>query len=194
MEQRSSLEDLVEPTLEGLGYRLVRVIVSGRHQPTLQVMAERKDDQPMALEDCEAISRALSAKLDVEDPIAGAYTLEVSSPGIDRPLMRPADYQRFVGQMARVETKVPTVDGRRRFAGKIEAADDTGIKMTVDEGQVDIAYAEIVRGRLMVSDRPAPAKPGTGPKKKHERNDRRDRAGRRENRNGGDGDGTGNRI
>jgi ribosome maturation factor RimP len=193
MEQRSSLEDLVEPTLEGLGYRLVRVIVSGRHQPTLQVMAERKDDQPMALEDCEAISRALSAKLDVEDPIASAYTLEVSSPGIDRPLMRPADYRRFVGQLARVETKVPTVDGRRRFAGKIEAADDTGIKMTVDEGQVDIAYAEIVRGRLMVSDKPPSPKPGKGGKKQ-QGNDRRDRAGRRENRNGGDGDGTGNRV
>lgn len=193
MEQRSSLEDLVEPTLDGLGYRLVRVIVSGRHQPTLQVMAERKDDQPMALEDCEAISRALSAKLDVEDPIASAYTLEVSSPGIDRPLLRPEDYRRFVGQMARVETKVPTADGRRRFAGQIETADETGIRMAIDAGTVDIAYAEIAKGRLMVSDRPAAAKPGKGPKK-HERNDRRDRAGRRENRNGGDGDGTGNRI
>jgi hypothetical protein len=95
--------------------------------------------------------------------------------------------------MARVETKVPTVDGRRRFAGMIETADDTGIRMAIDEGSVDIAYAEIAKGRLMVSDRPAPAKPGKGPKK-HERNDRRDRAGRRENRNGGDGDGTGNRI
>jgi ribosome maturation factor RimP len=175
VEQRSTLEDLIEPTLEGLGYRLVRVIVSGRHQPTLQVMAERQDDKPMALEDCEAISRALSAKLDVEDPIAGSYTLEVSSPGIDRPLMKPADYRRFVGQLARVETKVPTVDGRRRFAGQIETADDKGIRMAIDEGTVDISYDEIAKGRLMVSDRPV-VKPGKGPKK-HDRNDRRAGAG-----------------
>jgi ribosome maturation factor RimP len=192
MEQRIPLDELVEPTLEGLGYTLVRVIVSGRNQPTLQVMAERKDGQPMALEDCETISRALSAKLDVEDPIAGSYTLEVSSPGIDRPLTRPADYRRFVGEMARVETKVPTVDGRRRFAGRIESADETGIRMAVDEGTVDIAYAEIAKGRLMVSDKPI-VKPGKGAKHQ-QRNDRRERAGRGPNRNGGDGDGTGNRI
>ena len=85
MDQRqATLEELIQPTVDALGYDLVRLVVSGRQRPTLQVMAERKDRQPMTVEDCETISRALSAKLDVEDPLPNAYTLEVSTPGIDR--------------------------------------------------------------------------------------------------------------
>lgn len=155
-DRANALEALVTPTLDGLGYELVRVLVSGSHQPTLQVMAERRDGTPMKVEDCEKISRALSAKLDVEDPIAGAYTLEVSSPGLDRPLVRPTDYVRFAGQVARVETRAPQ-DGQRRFKGRIARADDSAVTLAVaDEGaeprEVSIAFANIAKARLVLTD------------------------------------------
>jgi len=151
MEGNRSLEALVEPTLDGMGYELVRVVMSGNQRPTLQVMAERRDGRPMSLEDCEAISRALSAKLDVEDPIASSYTLEVSSPGIDRPLVRPKDYRRFAGHMARIEARAP-IAGRRRFTGKIVEADENRVQLAVEEGTVDIPFAEIARAKLVLTD------------------------------------------
>ena len=106
---------IIEPSLEAMGYRLVRLMQTGGLQrPTLQIMAERRDDAPMTVEDCAEISRAVSALLDVADPIASAYMLEVSSPGIDRPLVRPEDYDRFAGFEARIELVEP-LDGRKRF-------------------------------------------------------------------------------
>src|ERR1700691_3688074 len=101
-----------------MGYRLVRVMLSGRQRPTLQLMAERRDDAPMSVEDCAEISRSVSALLDVADPIASAYTLEVSSPGIDRPLVRAEDYDRFAGFEAQVELAQPQ-DGKKRFRGRV---------------------------------------------------------------------------
>ena len=95
------LAAIITPTLEGMGYELVRVAVLGRDRPTVQVMADRADGSQIAVADCEAISRALSAVLDVEDPIPGAWSLEVSSAGIDRPLTRAKDWNRFVGHLAR---------------------------------------------------------------------------------------------
>src|ERR1700687_93581 len=100
-----------------MGYRVVRVALTGTGRPTLQVMAERRDDASMTVEDCAEISRSISALLDVADPIAGAYMLEVSSPGIDRPLVRPEDYDRFAGFEARIELNAP-LDGRKRFPGR----------------------------------------------------------------------------
>jgi ribosome maturation factor RimP len=108
---------LAEPVLTGLGYRLVRVRISGAAGCTVQIMAERPDGT-MAIEDCEAASRALSPVLDVADPIEGAYQLEISSPGIDRPLVRHSDFDRYAGHVAHVEMTVP-VDGRRRFRGQL---------------------------------------------------------------------------
>jgi ribosome maturation factor RimP len=108
---------LAEPVLAGLGYRLVRVRISGAAGCTVQIMAERPDGT-MAIEDCEAASRALSPVLDVADPIEGAYQLEISSPGIDRPLVRHSDFDRYAGHVAHVEMTVP-VDGRRRFRGQL---------------------------------------------------------------------------
>jgi ribosome maturation factor RimP len=151
MERQQALEALIEPTLAGMGFELVRVVVSGGSQPTLQVMAERSDGVPMTLDDCEALSRALSAKLDVEDPIASSYTLEVSSPGIDRPLVRPRDYQRFAGHLAKVEARAP-IAGRRRFTGKIVRADDERVCVAVEEGEVEIPLAEIARAKLVLTD------------------------------------------
>src|SRR4029077_10095576 len=108
---------LAEPVLAGLGYRLVRVRISGSAGCTVQIMAERPDGT-MAIEDCEAASRALSAVLDVADPIEGSYRLEISSPGIDRPLVRRSDFDRYAGHVAHVEMTVP-IDGRRRFRGQL---------------------------------------------------------------------------
>jgi ribosome maturation factor RimP len=106
------IEDIVAPTIVGMGYELVRVAMS--RGGTLQIMVEPADGRPMDVEGCAVLSRALSAVLDVEDPIPGSYALEVSSPGIDRPLTRPKDYVRWSGHLARVETAEP-IDGRRRF-------------------------------------------------------------------------------
>src|SRR6516165_6406859 len=100
-----------------MGYRLVRVLMTGGRRATLQVMAERFDDVPITHDDCALISQSVSALLDAADPIAGAYTLEVSSPGIDRPLVRAEDYDRFSGFNAKIELIMP-LDGRRRFRGR----------------------------------------------------------------------------
>jgi ribosome maturation factor RimP len=108
---------LAEPVLAALGYRLVRVRVSGFAGCTVQIMAERPDGT-MTIKDCEAASRALSPVLDVTDPIEGSYRLEISSPGIDRPLVRRSDFDRYAGQVAQVEMQVP-IDGRRRFRGEL---------------------------------------------------------------------------
>jgi len=108
----------IEPSLEAMGYRLVRVVIIGGRRPTLQVMAERLDDEAMTVDDCAQISHLVSAILDVADPIAGAYMLEISSPGIDRPLVRAQDYDRFSGFEARVELARP-IEGRKRFRGRL---------------------------------------------------------------------------
>jgi ribosome maturation factor RimP len=108
---------LAEPVLTSLGYRLVRVRISAFAGCTVQIMAERPDGT-MSVEDCEAVSRALSPVLDVADPIEGAYRLEISSPGIDRPLVRHSDFDRYAGYVAHVEMNMP-IDGRRRFRGEL---------------------------------------------------------------------------
>src|SRR5262249_21777314 len=109
---------IVEPSIGAMGYGLVRVLLSGASRPMLQIMAERSDGAAMTVDDCAEISRTVSALLDVEDPIRSAYVLEVSSPGIDRPLVRLSDFQRFTGQDAHLETR-DVRDGRRRFTGRL---------------------------------------------------------------------------
>jgi len=152
MDQRqATLETLIQPTVEGLGYELVRVVVSGRHRPTLQVMAERVDRAPMTVEDCEAISRAISAKLDVEDPLPEAYTLEVSSPGIDRPLVKAADYALFAGHVAKMECREP-VAGQRRFTGRILSATETTLLLATETGEVELPIPAITRAKLVLTD------------------------------------------
>ena len=108
---------VVEPALHDLGYRLVRVRVSGNNGCTVQIMAERPDGS-MTVDDCEAVSRAVSPALDVDDPVGRAYHLEISSPGIDRPLVRSSDFSRWAGHEAKIEMAVPA-DGRKRFRGVI---------------------------------------------------------------------------
>jgi ribosome maturation factor RimP len=114
-------------------------------------MAERRDDAPMTVEDCAEISRAVSALLDVADPIAGAYTLEISSPGIDRPLVRPEDYERFAGFEAKVELAQP-LDGRRRFRGRILGRTAAGARLLAESGEVLLPFEAIQRARLVLTD------------------------------------------
>ncbi|HIJ62798.1 MAG TPA: ribosome maturation factor RimP [Rhodospirillaceae bacterium] len=152
MDLAERISALISPSLEALGYELVRAMVQGRQNLTLQIMAERRDRQPMSVEDCAEISRALSALLDVEDPIAGAYTLEVSSPGIDRPLTRPADYERFAGFDARLEAARP-VDGRKRFRGKLLGLDPGGaVRLLTDDGEVAVPMTEVKSAKLILTD------------------------------------------
>jgi ribosome maturation factor RimP len=146
------LAAFVQPTLESMGYELVRVIVLGKDRPTVQVMADRADGSQITVQDCEAISHALGAVLDVEDPIAGAWSLEVSSAGIDRPLTRPKDWNRFAGHLARAETQAP-IDGRRRFSGIALGADDANARMRLDDGsEVALPLATIRRAKLVLTD------------------------------------------
>lgn len=114
---------IVEPVIVDLGYRLVRVRVTGTNGCTVQIMAERPDGT-MSVSDCEAVSHAVSPALDVDDPIDRAYHLEISSPGIDRPLVRPQDFTRWAGYEAKVEMAVP-IEGRKRYRGMIEGAEGT---------------------------------------------------------------------
>jgi len=151
MDATDRIQRIIAPTVEDMGYDIVRVQLSGMQRPTLQIMAERRDDGAMTVEDCAEISRAISAVLDVEDPIASAYTLEISSPGIDRPLTRLKDYERFAGFEARVETRFP-IDGRKRFRGLLRGVADEAVQIETDTGMVAIPFADIQRGKLVLTD------------------------------------------
>lgn len=147
---------IVEPVLAGLGYRLVRVRISGLAGCTVQIMAERADGT-MSIEDCEAVSRALSPVLDVADPIGGSYHLEISSPGIDRPLVRRSDFERYAGHVAQIETLAP-IDGRRRFRGEIVGVEGDGVRLrcgdaaTAEPADVVLPIDDIAEAKLMLSD------------------------------------------
>jgi ribosome maturation factor RimP len=145
------IEALIAPSLAAMGYRVVRVAVTGGRRATLQVMAERVDDKAMTVEDCADISRTVSALLDVADPIATAYTLEVSSPGIDRPLVRREDFARFAGFEAKVELTAP-VDGRRRFRGTLLGVEGDEVRLLVDAAPVALPLATVVRAKLVLTD------------------------------------------
>ena len=142
---------IIEPSLEAMGYRLVRVAFLGAKRATLQIMAERIDDTPMTVDDCTEISRSVSALLDVADPIAGAYMLEVSSPGIDRPLTRAEDYDRFAGFEAKVELDRP-LDGRKRFRGRILGRADDQVRIAAESGEVNLPLADIAKAKLVITD------------------------------------------
>lgn len=143
---------IVLPTLADMGYELVRVAVLGRERPTVQIMADRADGAPVVVEDCEKISRAVGAVLDVNDPIPGMWTLEVSSPGIDRPLTRRKDWNRFAGHLARAELSIP-LDGRKRFNGVVLGADAAHARLKLDDGsEVALPIGDIRRARLILTD------------------------------------------
>jgi ribosome maturation factor RimP len=158
VDPNRQVAELIEPTLSDMGFELVRVLLHGGQRPTLQVMAERADRAPMTVEHCAAISRAVSAILDVADPIAGAYRLEVTSPGLDRPLTRRADFERFRGCEARVETEVP-IEGRRRFRGRLLGVVDDQVRLQLEDGEQAIPCAGIKKAKLVVTDEVLAAAP-----------------------------------
>jgi len=144
------IEEIIVPTVVGMGYELVRVAMS--RGGTLQIMIEPADGRAMDVEDCATLSRALSAVLDVEDPIPSAYTLEVSSPGIDRPLIRPKDYVRWTGHLARVETVQP-VEGRRRFKGTLLGLMDGTVRLKLDDGkEAQFPLGLVAKAKLEITD------------------------------------------
>jgi ribosome maturation factor RimP len=146
---------LAEPVLAGLGYRLVRVCISGSAGCTVQIMVERPDGT-MAIEDCEAASRALSPVLDAADPIESAYQLEISSPGIDRPLVRHSDFDRYAGHVAQVEMTVP-VDGRRRFRGLLIGTEGDAVRIRRSDATPDgtddlLRIDDMMEAKLVLTD------------------------------------------
>jgi ribosome maturation factor RimP len=145
---------LIEPALHDMGFRLVRVAVSGRDGTTVQIMAERPDGT-ISVEDCADISRNLSPLLDAHDPISGQYTLEISSPGIDRPLARASDFEVWAGHVAKIETK-ELVAGRKRFRGIIQGLAGSAVRMEVpaDQGgpEINLPIAQISEARLVLTD------------------------------------------
>ena len=142
---------LVEPVMEDMGLRLVRVRLYEHNRATLQIMAERPDGT-MNVSDCENLSKILSPLLDVEDPIAGRYDLEISSPGIDRPLVRRSDFEIWAGHRAKLETAHP-IDGRRRFKGIVSKIDDAQVRVRRDDGtDCDVPLDALADAKLVLSD------------------------------------------
>ena len=157
---REKLIGLIEPLLANLGYELVDLELSaGYGSGMLRVYIDR--EAGVGIEDCEKVSREVSALLDVHDPIPTAYRLEVSTPGLDRMLRTPAHFERFAGQRVEIELAAPR-DGRRRFTGRLSRVDAAGIELTVDGTTVPLAFADIFRARLVPE---WPEKPGKGKKR-----------------------------
>lgn len=152
IDAAARIERMIAPALDDMGYELVRVQLSGgRQHSRLQIMAERADQVGMTVDDCAEISRAVSALLDVQDPIAGPYDLEVSSPGIDRPLTRPQDFVRFAGQPVKVETR-QMIDGRRRFRGLLKGVDGECAVLEMDGETVKLPIGDIEKAKLLMPD------------------------------------------
>jgi ribosome maturation factor RimP len=144
------LAAIVAPVIEGMGYRLVRLRLMGGKRITLQIMAERQDGS-MEVEDCAQLSRALSATLDVEDPIEREYRLEVSSPGIDRPLTRLEDFARWEGYEAKLET-AEMIGGRKRFKGVLAGVEGTEVLIDIDEGTIGLEFDWLTDAKLVLTD------------------------------------------
>ncbi len=165
LEARIAAE--IELTMDQMGYELVRVAVLGRERPTVQVMADRADGSLINIDDCERINDVVSVALDVADLIKTAWTLEVSSAGIDRPLTRPKDWVRFAGHQARAEVNMP-IDGRKRFTGTVLGADAATARLRLDDGtEVALPLADLRRAKLLLTDAlikaTAPARPDAPP-------------------------------
>lgn len=156
MDLAKRIEAIIQPTVADLGFEIVRVQISGAKRPRLQIMAERQDGTGIDVEDCADISRAVSAVLDVEDPIKGEFTLEVSSPGIDRPLTRLKDFETWAGFDAKIELSFPLEgsDGRKRYTGRLLGLDDEDkILIESEDGeQFALPFEDVQRAKLLLTD------------------------------------------
>ena len=151
----SRIAAIAAPVLIDLGFRLVRVKVSGLNGCTVQIMAERPDGS-MSIEECETVSRAISPVLDVADPIDRAYRLEISSPGLDRPLVRRSDFERHIGQVVKIELAV-AFQGRRRYRGNLIGIDNVAVHIRMDDeadraAEVQLPFDDVTDARLVLTD------------------------------------------
>ena len=142
---------LIAPSLADIGYEVVRVMTIGAERVTLQIMAERLDEDKMTVEDCASISRTVSAIFDVEDPIIGAYTLEVSSPGLDRPLVRKKDFERYSGLEAKIELN-QALNGQRRYSGILAGYADGVVTIVTENGATNLPFEKIDKAKLIITD------------------------------------------
>ena len=152
MQKKHPLQEMLKPLIDEMGFDLVRIITIGNVNPTLQIMIERKDRDNIVVDDCAAVSRAVSALLDEKDPIAGRYTLEVSSPGLDRPLTALENFVRFAGFEAKIETDVE-IEKRKRFKGRIVRVDENdNIVFAMDGEEYLIPYEAVFKAKLLLTD------------------------------------------
>lgn len=151
MSLTDNIAAMIAPSIEAMGYELVRVTLAGSTRKVLQIMAEPKDGRVMSVEDCARVSRAVSAILDVEDPISGAYSLEVSSPGIDRPLTRLKDFDLWDGYEARIETS-EMIDGRKRFKGLLRGTEGDEVLIEIEEGTIGLKFDWLADAKLVLTD------------------------------------------
>ena len=152
MDTIERITHIIEPSLESMGYNLVQVkLADGTRRKTLTIMAERLDDVFMSFDDCTQISQTVSALLDVDDPITGAYDLEVSSPGLDRPLTKLADFTRYAGYEIKCDMLIP-VEGRKRFKGILKGITGQTISIEVDGAPLSFAFGNIRTAKLVVTD------------------------------------------
>ncbi len=152
MQKRHHLQDLLEPLVNQMGFDVVRIITIGNVNPTVQIMIERKDRENIVVDDCAAVSRAVSALMDEKDPIAGRYNLEVSSPGLDRPLTALENFVRFAGFEAKIETDTE-VEKRKRFKGRILRVDEQdNIILAMDGEEYAIPYDAVAKAKLLLTD------------------------------------------
>ena len=148
----ANLEPIISPAVEAAGFRLVRLRLVAGKRKTLQVMAERPDGR-MNVDDCATLSRALSEFLEREDPIEGEYVLEVSSPGIDRPLTRITDFARWSGHEARIELKAPDPNGRKRFKGLLLGSSGNDVAIEIDGARLSLPFGAIAEAKLVLTDK-----------------------------------------
>ncbi len=152
MQTKHHLQDKIEPIVTELGFELVRIITIGNVNPTLQIMIERPDREMIIVDDCAKVSRAVSAYMDEHDPISGKYTLEVSSPGLDRPLVSLENFERFAGLEAKIETDTE-VEKRKRFKGRIIKVDnEQNIIVDVEGAQYAIPFDYVSKAKLVLND------------------------------------------
>lgn len=152
MQNKHPLEDMLTPVINQLGFDVVRILTIGQKNPTLQIMIERKDRTDIVVDDCATVSRAVSEVLDEKDPIKDQYNLEVSSPGLDRPLTKAEHFQRFAGYEAKIETSVE-VDTRKRFKGRILSLDDKeNIHFDMDGKEWIIPFEAVSKAKLLITD------------------------------------------
>jgi len=151
MDATVKIEAMISPTLEDMGFDVVRVRFEGGKKPMLQIMAEPKDGKEMTVQHCADISRAVSAILDVEDPIPDAYELQVSSPGMDRPLVRIGDFEVYAGNVVKIELKM-LMEGRKRFRGRLLGVVDQTINLDMEGQNVALPFDQIAEAKIIITD------------------------------------------